>query len=106
MAPKMIGWHINDRNSDLADAFVRIAAELGLTNSRAAEYAVRAWLESRGVWVFDPVGESREILITPQQGKPFRVPAEVAPYVDRYVFPARVIVPEEGVDYVVQVVDQ
>lgn len=109
MAPNNIGWHVNDRNRDIADAFLAKTEELGLTNSRALEYAARLWLESHGVWIFDPVGPDRQVLITPTQPgdfEPFHVPAGLRVHVDRYVTPPRVIVPEEGIDYVVPVVDQ
>ena len=109
MADKTLGWHVRDRNRDIADAFVSKARDLGLTNSRALEQAARLWLESHGVVFWSAPGPDRMTLITPihkGEFEPFHVPLELRVHVDRYVNPPRVIVPEEGIDYVVPVMDQ
>lgn len=95
----MLGAHINDRNRDMWNKFIELCVTRGLSASAGLEQAAESWLRSQGVPVFhDPSpGRTRTIVpLRPGDFEPYEEWAEVAPYVDRWLSPPRVVL--DGTD--------
>lgn len=92
----MLGAHVNGRNRDMWDKFIALCVTRGLSQSAGLEQAAESWLWSQGVPVLHDPAPGRMRTVRPVHGEPYEEWAQVAPYVDRWASPPRVVL--EGTD--------